>query len=167
MIDNLKVIYNTFNDDELQSLYRHISGVSKFGLRNDGIYNFYGEDLSINKYSSILSRYIKHGLFITESQVNIFRIQKVDNTITPAENFHTHNKSVPHSIVTFLNDDFEGGLFQYKIEDEIKTIKPVKNMTLFFDGSIPHRVTAVNGLRTTLVLFLNDFSKHKDTKTII
>ena len=167
MIENVKIIYDTFSDDELNSLFKHVSGVTKFGLRNDGLYHFYGDDMSINKYSSILSRYIKHGLFITESQVNVFRIQKVDDTINATENFHTHDKSIPYSIVTFLNDDFEGGLFQYKIGDEIKTIKPVKNMTLFFDGSIPHRVTDVNGTRLSLVLFLNDFSKHKDTKTII
>jgi hypothetical protein len=99
--------------------------------------------------------------------VNVFRIQKVDDSINATENFHVHDKSIPYSIVTFLNEDFEGGLFQYKIGDEIKTIQPVKNMTLFFDSSIPHRVTNVNGTRMTLVLFINDFSKHKDTKTII
>ena len=167
MIENVKIIYDTFNDDELNSIFKHVSGITQFGLRNDGVYHFYGTDLSINKFHPILSRYVKYGLFETESQVNTFRFQKVDDSIRTTENFHSHDESIPHSIVTFLNDDFEGGLFQYKIGDEITSIKPVKNMTLFFDGSIPHRVTEVNGSRTTLVLFLNDFSKHKNTKTII
>lgn len=167
MSDTVKIIYDTFSDEELKSILEYASTIKNFSLREDNIYHFYGEDISINKFYTTLSRYIKHGLFITESQVNTFRIQRVDNSVTPTENFHSHDESIPHSIVTFLNDDFEGGLFQYKIGDEITSIKPVKNMTLFFDGSIPHRVTAVNGSRTTLVLFLNDFSKHKNTKTII
>ena len=167
MIDNMKIIYNTFNDNELKLISEYILSIPIFGLRADEIYNFYGTDMSINRFHPILSSYIKHGLFNTQSQVNTFRIQKVDNSIKATENFHTHDGSIPHSIVTFLNDDFEGGLFQYKIGDEIKTIQPVKNMTLFFDGSIPHRVTNVNGTRMTLFLFINDFSKHKDTKTII
>lgn len=167
MIDNIKVIYDTFNDDELNLIFKHVLSISNFGLRNDGVYHFYGMDMSINKNNYVISRYIKHGLFINESQVNTFRIQKVDDSVLTTENFHTHDKSIPYSIVTFLNDDFEGGLFEYKIGDEIKTIKPIKNMTLYFDGSIPHRVTNVKGVRTTLVLFINDFSKHKNTKTII
>ena len=167
MVDNIKIIYDTFNDEEMESIFNHISTISNFGLRVDDVYNFYGMDMSINKNDYVLSRYIKHGLINTQSQVNTFRIQKVDDSINTTENFHTHDESIPHSIVTFLNDDFEGGLFQYKIGDEIKTIQPVKNMTLFFDGSIPHRVTNVNGTRITLVLFINDFTKHKDTKTII
>ena len=167
MVDNIKIIYDTFSDEEMESIFNHISTISNFGLRVDDVYNFYGMDMSINKNDYVLSRYIKHGLINTQSQVNTFRIQKVDDSINTTENFHTHDESIPHSIVTFLNDDFEGGLFQYKIGDEIKTIQPVKNMTLFFDGSIPHRVTNVNGTRITLVLFINDFTKHKDTKTII
>jgi hypothetical protein len=167
MVDNIKIIYDTFSDEEMESIFNHISTISNFGLRVDDVYNFYGMDMSINKNDYVLSRYIKHGLINTQSQVNTFRIQKVDDSINSTENFHTHDESIPHSIVTFLNDDFEGGLFQYKIGDEIKTIQPVKNMTLFFDGSIPHRVTNVNGTRITLVLFINDFTKHKDTKTII
>jgi hypothetical protein len=167
MNDMVKIIYDTFSDEELESILKHASSIKNFGLRNDDIYHFYGIDMSINKNDFILSSYIKHGLFITQSQVNIFRVQRVDNSVIPTENFHTHDESIPHSIVTFLNDDFEGGLFQYKIGDEITSIKPVKNMTLFFDGSIPHRVTAVNGSRLSLVLFLSDFSKHKNTKTIL
>ena len=167
MNDPIKIIHDTFSDNELDSIFKHISTITNFGSRNDGVFHFYGVDMSINKNDYILSRYIKHGLFVTESQVDTFRIQKVDDSIITTENFHTHHKTIPHSIVTFLNDDFEGGLFQYKINGDIKTIKPVKNMTLFFDGSIPHRITNVKGLRITLVLFISDISKHKNTKTII
>jgi hypothetical protein len=167
MNNEIKIFHNTFSDEYLEEIIERINTITTFNRRFDNIYHFYGSDLSINRFQNVIVAYKKLGIILEDSQINTFRVQKIDDSINVTETYHVHDESIPHSIVTFLNDDFEGGLFEYSINGEVKTIKPVKNMTLFFDGSILHRVTKVKGLRTTLVLFLNDYIEHKKIKTII
>ena len=71
------------------------------------------------------------------------------------------------TLITYLNDDFEGGEFMY-INDTGKEqlITPKTNMTLLMDEKLLHKVVSVNsGIRFSLVTFFK--SKEKKSKTLL
>lgn len=75
-------------------------------------------------------------------------IQLINEDLQVLEKHHTH--IAPYSFVLFLNDDFEGGELVF---DNI-TIKPIKNMIVYFTGDLGHHVKPViKGERYTLVGF--------------
>lgn len=67
--------------------------------------------------------------------------------------------------VTYLNNDFIGGEFEYKNEDNnIIKIKPQINKTLIMDEKLFHRVHPVKlGIRHSLVTFFQFVDKEKST----
>jgi predicted Rdx family selenoprotein len=91
-----------------------------------------------------------------ESSFNIELNSIWINKITPDTNkkdpFHSDNSQI--ATVTFLNDDFVGGEFQYKLNGT-QNIIPEKYKTIVFTGKqIKHRVRPViKGERYTLVTF--------------
>lgn len=71
------------------------------------------------------------------------------------------------TLITYLNDDFEGGEFVY-INDTGKEqlITPETNMTLLMDDKLSHKVMGVNsGIRFSLITFFN--FKEKKSKTLL
>ena len=69
------------------------------------------------------------------------------------------------TIVTYLNDDFEGGEFEY-IDDFKSKVKiiPQKNLSLIMNGYLNHRVLPVHkGERYSLVSFFDVIKKYKST----
>lgn len=64
------------------------------------------------------------------------------------------------AMTIYLNntwDDNWGGYFMYKHNDEIRAIKPSRNLAVIQDGGIPHCVTTTNidsDIRMTLQIFL-------------
>ena len=69
------------------------------------------------------------------------------------------------TIVTYLNDDFEGGEFEYidDINSKVK-ITPQKNLSLIMNGYLKHRVLTVSkGERYSLVSFFDVIKKYKNT----
>ena len=69
------------------------------------------------------------------------------------------------TIVTYLNDDFEGGEFEY-IDDFNSKVKitPQKNLSLIMNGYLKHRVLTVSkGERYSLVSFFDVIKKYKNT----
>ena len=69
------------------------------------------------------------------------------------------------TIVTYLNDDFEGGEFEY-IDDFKSKVKiiPQKNLSLIMNGYLNHRVLPVHkGERYSLVSFFDVIKKYKNT----
>lgn len=67
--------------------------------------------------------------------------------------------------VTYLNDDFKGGEFEYKdTNSDIQQITPKTNKTLIMDEKLFHRVSPVkSGTRYSLVTFFQFISKEKKT----
>ena len=71
------------------------------------------------------------------------------------------------TLITYLNDDFEGGEFMY-INDvgEKQLITPETNMTLVMDNKLSHKVMSVNGgIRFSLITFFK--FKEKKSKTLL
>ena len=122
-----------------------------------------GEEMlaSIEKFLGKISNTLTHDFFYPHAKLEGMWVNRVDNTSNQNDNFHRDiNK---FSSVTFLNDDFTGGNFEYWdiISNESRLITPKYLDTVIFEGSrIPHRVQPVTeGVRYTLVSFWNLESK--------
>lgn len=87
-------------------------------------------------------------------------INKVLNESNKNDNFHTDNSDL--TIVTYLNDDFVGGDFEYKNKNDIIKIKPRKLLSLVMDNKLEHRVLPViSGVRYSLVCFFDLIRKNE------
>lgn len=92
-------------------------------------------------------------------------INKVTSSTNTHDTYHFDDSDL--SIVTYLNDDFMGGEFEYinKNGSNIK-INPTKGQSLIMDGKTLHRVLPViSGERYSLISFF-DLQK-KDFKTLL
>jgi hypothetical protein len=92
-------------------------------------------------------------------------INKVSTETNKNDGFHQDSSIL--TLVTYLNDDFEGGNFIYIDESkEKKSIIPKKNMTLIMNDRLFHKVTCVNsGIRFSLITFFK--LKEKKIKTLL
>ena len=90
-------------------------------------------------------------------------INKVTNETNKNDQYHYDISYL--TIVTYLNDDFEGGEFLY-IEGQNKIeIKPEKNMTLVMNNRLLHKIMPVHiGTRFSLITFFQ--LKEKKNKTL-
>ncbi len=92
-------------------------------------------------------------------------INKVDIDSNKDDDFH-HDSS-PFTTILYLNDNYEGGWYEYiDSENSNKLIKPKTNQLIIADKQVKHRVLPVtNGVRYSLVAFFK--KKDKEQKTII
>lgn len=142
-------IYKNFIDDKTSSNLIEIyqKRLDDTFIVNDNVYNFNGLKLLKDEIN-----------FTKNWDCSVLRIQKIDINTKIVKNYHIHKNE--YSIVLFLNDNFDGGEL---IFPNI-TIKPLKNMLVYFTGDEPHYVNNTNGDRYTLVSFLNSpitFFKNK------
>lgn len=155
---NLKCL--DFNTDNFDKINRKTSS------------NYYNRVFVDNKDLEIYYSKLKIAL---QNNVNINRFNVIDfskvnswiNKVVPETNknddFH-HDMSYM-TAVTYLNDDFEKGEFEYKDKDSnIHKIKPSTNKTLLMDETLMHRVSPVkSGIRYSLITFFQFESKEKKT----
>ena len=89
-------------------------------------------------------------------------INKV-TTETNIDDIH-HYDACDLSIVTYINDTFEGGEFEYIENENIFKIKPIRNMSLFMDNKLKHRVLKVTkNERFSLISFYRKIQKKEKT----
>ena len=117
----------------------------------------------IPTYINSINEYVKsnHG---TEFKMVSTWINKVTPETNKNDEYHKDNSNL--SIVTFLNENFEGGEFQYVNVDDMThhVIQPKIGLTLVMDERLPHRVRSVkNGVRFSLVTFFKLSEKNKKT----
>jgi len=90
------------------------------------------------------------------------------NKVTTETNINDtyHNDSSELTIVTYINDTFDGGEFEYFENKNLFKIKPIRNMSLIMDDKLKHRVLKITkNERFSLISF---YSKNqKGEKTII
>lgn len=93
-------------------------------------------------------------------------INKVDVDSNKDDIFHKDNTMA--SMVTYLNDDYSGGEFEYvdiDTKEKVK-VKPKKNLSIVMNDRLAHRVLPVtSGVRYSLVSFYTYDSKK--IKTLI
>lgn len=90
-----------------------------------------------------------------------FVINRADNTTNQHDDYHVDKSD--WTIVTYLNDDFEGGDFVYSLDNVEHThIKVEKDLSIVMNKETPHKISPVtNGIRFSFVCFFNYLSKIK------
>lgn len=75
-----------------------------------------------------------------------------------------HNDLSALTIVTFINDTFDGGEFEYIENENPFKIKPIRNMSLFMDDKLKHRVLKITkNERFSLISFYRKSQKKEKT----
>lgn len=137
--------------------------------KNNGTVNyFYREflDMGLNEVKSIKQKVEKFICASFNDQTLIVDgiwINRVNVNSNKNDDFHYDNSLA--SCVVYLNDDFEGGEFEYKDthNNQIKVI-PKKYMLIGMTDKLKHRVLPVkNGVRYSLVFFFTKIDKVKKT----
>jgi hypothetical protein len=167
LLDNKtnKFLQNFCDDFDNQNVDKTIG-------KNHG--NFYNrvfiKDDNLKTYYENLNNSLKNSLKETKFKMLDFPkqsswINKVITETNKNDDFHYDESFL--TAVTYLNNDFEGGSFQYKDEnDNVKSITPKPNMTLIMDEKLFHRVQPVkSGVRFSLVTFFQ-FTE-KEVKTLL
>lgn len=169
----IEIYNNVLTDDELNYLKKECDSFVITSHPSDittdkKSYNFYVRK-SLNKentfsfYEKILNTFLnKSGI---NYKIGDLWINKINNETNKNDDYHTDASNL--SVVIFLNDDFEGGEFEY-VDNFGKNnkIKPEKNKAILMDNKLRHRVLPViSGERFTLVCFLKYIKK--ENKSLI
>lgn len=134
--------------------------------RRKNYYNRNFLDIKDNKIKKILDK-------ITNEVKSIFKINtiyssgiwinKIDSKSNKNDGFH--RDSAEFTFLLYLNENFEGGEFEYIDEKDTKIkIKPKNNMCIISKKELLHRVLPViSGERFSLVTFFKTYKKDKIT----
>lgn len=125
----------------------------------DGFYKSYNSMFidsykELDRYKTEMCEVVKNmGYDCNINNPGIF-INKIDTFKNQNDKYHNDGCDV--TIITYLNDDFEGGEFEYVTNSKKHHIIPSKNLTIIMDKTVPHRVLpVVNGTRYSLITWFN------------
>ena len=111
------------------------------------------------EYQKMCSKYLPDGYELSGLWIN-----KVTNKTNINDDFH--NDKADLTIVTYINEDFDGGEFEYLSGNEKIKITPMMNYSIILDKKIKHRVlNVIKGCRFSLISFYTRIEKNE--KTII
>jgi hypothetical protein len=170
MNDNIKIYNNLFSIIDIEYFISEIQNKEVdsiiFKPKNGGQTNFY------NRYS--ISDFSKYTTYLENMLFSIYNhryflqksgawINKINLNTNNNDKFHLDNSDL--TIVTYLNDNFTGGEFEYMGDNnQLIKIKPQKNVSLIMNNKLLHRVTPITmGERLSLVCFFNIDTKTKKT----
>jgi hypothetical protein len=159
----LKTIYSLLSNEELlflNSMCFPFIASSKFSIINKN--NFYIRKI-LNVKNDLLE-YQKNCITHLggEYEIQGLWINKINVTTNQQDDFHTDDSEI--SIVTYLNEDFQGGEFEYIFKNKKIKIKPIKNCSLIMDETMQHRVLNVtSGERFSLISFYKKAQKKQKT----
>jgi hypothetical protein len=159
---------NLFNDNDVDFFLNQLSDKTWEGIVFENNYiNYYNRLIpeGFSKYKLYIENFLyekyKQKFLL---QTNGVWINKVSNETNKNDNFHFDRCDL--SIVTYLNDNFSGGEFEYKTKDKIIQIKPKKLLSIIIDNKLEHRVLPlISGVRYSLVCFFDLIKKNE--KSII
>jgi hypothetical protein len=113
-----------------------------------------------------LSEYQKRCKVLIDDDYELFGLWV--NKVTPETNINDeyHNDECDLTIITYINDTFDGGEFEYIDDKKTFKIKPLRNISLFINNGVKHRVLKITkNERFSLVSFYN--KKRKKEKTLL
>ena len=88
------------------------------------------------------------------------------NKVTEETNINDdfHNDEADLTIITYINEDFEGGEFEYFLKDKEIKITPKINHTIMLNKKTKHRVlNVISGCRFSLISFYTTIKKEEKT----
>lgn len=156
--------YTNFFNNDLYNELLEFSLNTKYETISDGIYNFQYSEFDEKLRNKIIQTFYNYGLVY---DCDVLRLQKIPENFLVTEKYHYHSKININNIVCFLNNDFDGGEFEYLDYNKSKnSILPIPNTAITFPHNLAHKVLPVkNGNRYTVVAFFN--RKNKSNKTVI
>lgn len=135
--------------------------------RTTNYYNrmFLLKETDLTEYQNTIKNYLleKYGIAY---EIQGIWMNKITSETNKDDGFHLDRNSL--TVVSYINENFEGGEFEYFVlgVKPNQKIKPKRNLSLIVDDKIPHRVLPVNsGERYSLVTFCN--IPNKDKKTML
>jgi hypothetical protein len=157
----IKKINKLLTNDELiylNSLCNNFIETSEFSIKSKN--NYYIRKVLDSK-TDLLEYQQKVKIHLgSEYELEGIWINKINPTTNQNDIFHRDYSDA--SIVTYLNEDFEGGEFQYIFDNEKIKIKPIINLSLIMDRTIDHRVLNVTkGERFSLISFYKKLQKNE------
>jgi hypothetical protein len=157
----IKVLSNILTDFEIQWLNTKCKSFIKTNeTEPDGKIWFYN---SMFIYDCIeLDGYKKRVTGLVGDEYEIQHNGIFINKITPETNLNDdyHVDSSDLSIVTYINEEFTGGQFEYVQNDVTVRIKPSVNLSILMNREIQHRVLKINeGVRYSLITWFKTKNK--------
>ena len=87
-------------------------------------------------------------------------INRITNETNQNDKFHFDSNDL--TILTFLNEDFDGGYFEYNNNNQTTKFAPQTKNSIIMNDKLLHRVSPVTqGVRYTLVMFYNYIMKNQ------
>ena len=169
---NIDIVQNLFSESDIEYflnvINNQVTWENAIVTPEKGYVNWYQRSPieNFSEYQNILESFLynKYGQKYVLSNKGAW-INKVSINTNKDDDFHFDNSDL--TIVTFLNDNFEGGEFKYidKNNNEIN-VKPKKGNSLIMNNKLQHKVSPVKlGERFSLVCFFK--LNKKINKTIL
>ena len=109
------------------------------------------------EYQKRCSKYLPDGYKLSGLWIN-----KVTEETNINDDFH--NDAADLTIITYINEDFKGGEFEYFLKDKKIKITPQMNHTIMLNKTTKHRVlNVISGFRFSLISFYTTIEKEKKT----
>jgi len=109
------------------------------------------------EYQERCSKYLPDGYKLSGLWIN--RVTEETNI-----NDDFHNDEADLTIITYINEDFEGGEFEYFLKDKEIKITPKINHTIMLNKKTKHRVlNVISGCRFSLISFYTTIKKEEKT----
>jgi len=109
------------------------------------------------EYQEKCSKYLPNGYELSGLWIN-----KVTDKTNINDDFH--NDKADLTIVTYINEDFDGGEFEYIFKNQKIKITPQMNYSIMLHKKIKHRVlNVIRGSRFSLISFYIGIEKKEKT----
>jgi hypothetical protein len=162
-------VENLFNMEEMDQFIDVTKSTQcEYPTQNDDGYQNYYVRYILNDFSNhkiklekmIFEKYKKNYNLLDNAWIN--KVTKDTNT---KDKYHYDTSDL--TIITYLNDDFVGGNFEYiDSKGHVTKLKPKKGMSIIMDNNLFHKVSPVHsGERLSLVCFFG--LPKKENKSII
>jgi hypothetical protein len=165
MINNINIFKNLLSEEEMYFLDSECTNFVEKNIDiTDNEYNYY-----IRKKLNIgndLLEYQKKCKELIQDEYDLVGLWINKVTIETNIDDAYHKDLSDLTIVTYINDTFDGGEFEYIENKNLFKIKPIRNMSLFMDNKLKHRVVKITkNERFSLISFY--YKNQKKEKTII
>lgn len=124
---------------------------------------FLNKETDLINYQKRILKYLKQK-FTIQYEIEGMWINQIAIDTNKDDAFHLDENAL--TIVTYLNEDFEGGEFEYFLlgTKPNPKIKPKRNLSLITTNELAHKVRPViNGIRYSIVVFCTIPLKDKKT----
>ena len=165
MINNIKIFKNILSEKELYFLDSECTTFVEKNIDvSDNEYNYYIRK-TLNIETDLLE-YQKKCKELIDDEYDLVGLWINKVTIETNIDDAYHSDLCDLTIVTYINDTFDGGEFEYIENENVVKIKPIRNTSLVMDNKLKHRVLKIKkNERFSLISFY--YKNQKKEKTII